>query len=149
MTPCHETLLDGSAQETEIDKFLRKNPSVFVHGLREFNTAHHGAWVIPQQAIRPPMHNTQKGLIPDYILGGRSSGGFNWFVVELKGASHQMLTESNQWLFFSSVANNAIGQVVEYIDYCASAQSFLRDSLGLTDFREPKQIGGQNRGTPY
>ncbi len=82
----------------------------------------------------------QKGLIPDFIVGGCNSGGFSWFVLELKGADQQMLTESNNYLYFSSTVNKAIGQVIEYIDYCASVQSFLRDSLRLTDFREPKGL---------
>jgi len=68
------------------------------------------------------MGTIQKGLIPDYIVGGCSSGGFNWFVLELKGADRQMLTASNNYLYLSSAANKAIGQVIEYIDYCASAQ---------------------------
>jgi hypothetical protein len=144
-----ETLLDENAQETALDNFLRKNPSVFIHCLRDFNTAHHGAWVISQQNIRPSLQNNQKGLIPDYILGGRSSLGFTWFVVELKGANHQMLTESKKSLYLNSVANRAIGQVIEYIDYCASAQSFLRDSLKLTDFREPKGLIIMGRETEF
>lgn len=41
-------------------------------------------------------------------------------------------------LYFGSVANKAICQTIEYIDYCASAQAYLRDTLKLKDFREPK-----------
>ena len=135
-----ESLLNEDAQETAIDKFLKKNPSVFIHCLRDFGTAHHGGWVISQPHIRSPLPNNQKGLIPDYILGGRNSLGFNWFVVELKGANHQMLAESNGSLYLNSVTNRAVGQVIEYIDYCASSQSYLRDTLKLIDFREPKGL---------
>jgi hypothetical protein len=135
-----ELLLEMNGNETNIDKFLRGNPSVLVNSLRPLSTGHHGAWVIPQQAIRPSLGTTQKGLIPDYIIGGRNSGGFSWFVLELKGADQQMLNESNSYLYLSSTVNKAVGQVVEYIDFCASAQSFLRDSLCLTAFREPKGL---------
>ncbi len=133
-----ETLVEGNAGETEIANFLKNNKSVLVNSLRSLNTGHHGAWVIPKQMVRPPMAESQKGLIPDYVLGGLSSDGFEWFVLELKGADQRIITESNNLLYFGSVANKAICQTIEYIDYCASVQAYLRDSLKLRDFREPK-----------
>jgi hypothetical protein len=135
-----EFLLDKNSSETELDKFLRDNPSVLVNSLRALKTGYDGAWVISQQLIRSSMSAIENGLIPDFIVGGCNSCGFGWFVLELKGADQQMLTESNNYLYFSSTVNRAIGQVVEYIDYCASAQSFLRDSLCLTDFTRPKGL---------
>ncbi len=135
-----ELLLENNASETELDKFLRNNPSVLANSLRPLSTGHHGVWVISQQTIRPSMSATHKGLIPDFIVGGRNSGGFSWFVMELKGADREMLNEKNNYLYFSPTANHAIGQVIEYIDYCASAQSFLRDTMHLTEFREPKGL---------
>lgn len=135
-----ESLLNTKAKESELDNFLKVNPNIFVNGLRIFGTGHHGAWVIPQQVIRPPLSTEQKGLIPDYILGGHNSDGFNWFVVELKGADQKILNVSNNSMYFTSTVNKAIGQVIEYIDYCAYAQAYLRDSLGLTNFREPRGL---------
>ncbi len=131
-------LVQKNAGETEIAGFLKENKSVLVNGLRSFKTGHHSAWVIPKQMVRPPMTEQQKGLIPDYILGGLSSDGFSWFVLELKGANEKILTKTNNTLYFNSVTNKAICQTIEYIDYCASAQAYLRDTLKLTDFREPK-----------
>ncbi len=131
-------MIENNAGETEIADFLKSNKGVLINGLREFKTGHHAAWVIPEQTVRPPMTKSQKGLKPDYILGGLSSDGFSWFVLELKGANEMILTESNNILYFGSVANKAICQTIEYIDYCASAQSYLRDTLKLNDFREPK-----------
>jgi hypothetical protein len=129
-----EFLLDKSSSETELDKFVRDNPSVLVNSLRVLKTGYDGAWVIPQQVIRSSMGSIQNGFIPDSIVGGCNPCCFSWFVLEFKGADQQMLSESNNYLCFSSTVNRAIGKVVEYIDYCASAQSFLRESLCLTDF---------------
>lgn len=133
-----KSMIECNAGETEIADFLINNKGALVNSLRSFNTGHHAAWVIPKQIVRPPMTESQKGLIPDYILGGLNSDGFSWFVLELKGANEKILIESNNSLYFGSVANKAICQTIEYIDYCASAQSYLRDSLKLTNFREPK-----------
>jgi hypothetical protein len=38
----------------------------------------------------------------------------------------------------SSIANRGICQLLQYIDYCSAAQSYLRDTLKLKEFREPK-----------
>jgi len=135
-----EFLLDKNSNETELHKFLRDNPSVLVNSLRVLRTGYDGAWVISQQLIRSSMGAIQNGLIPDFIVGGCNPCCFSWFVLEFKGADQQMLSESNNYLYFSSTVNMAIGQVVEYIDYCASAQSFLRESLCLTYFMGVKGL---------
>jgi len=135
-----ENLIENRANETTIDKFLRDNPNILVHCLRSLSTGHHGAWVIPQQTIRSSMAGVTTGLIPDYIIGGKSSDGFEWFVLELKGANQTLFVNLKKTFYLSSVANKAICQTLEYIDYCSSIQSHLRDSFKLTDFREPKGL---------
>ena len=135
-----EELIEKNVNETQIDKFLRVNPNILVNCLSSFSTGHHGAWVIPQQQIKPSMVSKHKGLIPDYIIGGKSSDGFEWFVLEMKGISDRLFTKSGKLLYLSSVLNKAICQTMEYIDYCSSQQSYLRETLRLTDFREPKGL---------
>jgi hypothetical protein len=111
-----------------------------VNSLQVLKTGYDGAWVISKQLIRSSMSANENGLIPDFIVGGCNPCCFSWFVLEFKGADQQMLSESNNYLHFSSTVNMTIGQVVEYIDYCASAQSFLRESLCLTDFTGVKGL---------
>ena len=135
-----ELLLDKNSSEAELGSFLRDNPSVLVNSLRVLKTGYDGAWIISQQLIRTTVPSIENGLIPDFIVGGCNSCCCSWLVLELKGADQQILTESNNYLYFSSTVNMAIGRVVEYIDYCISAQSFLRDSLFLTDFMIPKGL---------
>lgn len=135
-----EELIEKNVNETQIDKFLRVNPNILVNCLSSFSTGHHGAWVIPQQQIKPSMVSKHKGLIPDYVIGGKNSDGFEWFILEMKGISDRLFTKSGKLLYFSSVLNKAICQTMEYIDYCSSQQSYLRETLRLTDFREPKGL---------
>lgn len=135
-----EFLLDKNSSEAELGSFLRDNPSVLVNSLRVLKTGYDGAWIISQQLIRTTVPSIENGLIPDFIVGGCNSCCCSWFVLELKGADQQILTESNNYLYFSSTVNMAIGRVIEYIDYCISAQSFLRDFLLLTDFMIPKGL---------
>lgn len=133
-------ILNYRSDETTIDTFLRNNPEVMVNALSFASTGHHGAWVVPQQNVRPPQVNVIHGLKPDYIVGGRSSDGFKWFVIELKGANEKIFSNSNGRLIFSKTVHKGVFQLLEYIDYCSEIQSYLRDTLQLTGFREPKGI---------
>ncbi|MFQ5685403.1 MAG: Shedu anti-phage system protein SduA domain-containing protein [Candidatus Scalindua sp.] len=135
-----KALIGDNASETKIENFLKTNKNILANILRLLNTGNQGAWNIPKQVVRPHGPHNQKGHIPDYILGGLSSNGLEWYVLELKGANQKILKETNNILCFSSDANKAICQVIEYIDYCTEAQAYLRDTLKLKDFREPKGL---------
>ncbi len=71
-----ETLIRNSAGEREVDSFVSENPVMLTIPLDFSSTGHHGAWVIPKKSIRPRISNDTPGLIPDFIVGGKSSGGF-------------------------------------------------------------------------
>jgi hypothetical protein len=77
------------------------------------------------------------GLVPDFIIGGRSSLGFQWMVVELKGADENVFSKNGRDISLSRTASRGVCQLLEYIDFCAKSQANIRDSLNLTDFREP------------
>lgn len=130
--------IESKRGETEIDDFIKKNPVVLTMVLDFLSTGHHGAWVIPKKIIRSKVSVNIPGLIPDFIVGGRSSSGFAWVVVELKGIKDNLFTVKKNNLSFNSIANRGICQLLEYIDFCGKAQSHIRDILKLTDFREPK-----------
>ena len=132
----HE-LVQRSSGEREIDTFLKENTHILATLMNFTQFGHHGTWVIPQQQIRPPQSVKQKGMKPDYIVGVKGSDGYRWFVVELKGADQNIFTEKNGNIVFSNIVNNGICQLLGYIDYCSSAQAYLRDSLNLNGFREP------------
>lgn len=135
-----QELIHLSVPETELDKFLRNNLSVFACCLAFASIGHHGTWIIPQQQIRPPQTPVLPGLKPDYIIGGKNSDGFFWYVVELKGANENIFSGIDSQPYFSKAANKGISQLLGYIDYCSEAQSYLRDTLRLTGFREPRGL---------
>jgi len=135
------TLLDTGASETDADKFLRDNPALIGQCLNFTNFGHHGMWVIPQKLIDPGASPKQRGLKPDYLFGGKNSDGFSWCVAELKGPEDKLFrrgSDGRKSVSFSAVANEGICQLLQYIDYCTSAQSYFRDHFGLNDFREPR-----------
>lgn len=131
-------LINKGAGETEIDGFLKTNLEVFSIALDFFKTGHHGAWIIPQQDIKP--QTSEPGLKPDYIIGGKSSDGFGWWVIDLKGADEKIFTDKGNRTCFSNKANMGIFQILEYINYCAKMQSYMREALSLVGFREPKGL---------
>lgn len=135
------SLLARGATETDADDFLRKNPALIGQCLNFTNFGHHGMWVIPQKLIDPGASPKRKGLKPDYLFGGKNSDGFFWCVAELKGPQDRLFkraADGRQTISFSAVANEGICQLLQYMDYCSSAQSYFRDHFGLNDFRESR-----------
>ena len=130
-------LVHNNSGEKALDKYIQKNPNVLSMALKYAHTGHHGGWVIPQQIIKPKISTSNNGLIPDYIIGGKSSDGFDWWVVELKGANASIFSRTKGKLRFSHTLNEAICQLMEYIDYCSEIQATLRDQFRLKGFREP------------
>lgn len=134
-------LLKNGATETDADTFLRENPALIGQCLNFTNFGHHGMWVIPQKLIDPGASPKRKGLKPDYLFGGKNSDGFFWCVAELKGPQDRLFKRANDsrnTISFSTIVNEGICQLLQYMDYCSSAQSYFRDHFGLNDFREPR-----------
>lgn len=130
-------LIKQNSGEKEIDEFLKNNTNILAKCMNFTQFGHHGSWVISQQQVRPPQSSQQKGMKPDYLVGGKGSDGYRWFVVELKGSNQSIFTEKKGSIVFSNIVNQGICQLLSYIDYCSSAQGYLRDSLNLNGFREP------------
>jgi len=127
-------LVMGNAGERKLDAYISQHP-VLLTALLDFkNTGHHAAWVVPKKAIRSKVSSEIPGLIPDFIVGGKNSFGITWYVVELKGAEHSLFTKSGGNLYLSNTANRGLCQVLEYMHFCNSSQSYLRDTLKLFEF---------------
>jgi len=128
-----EALINKSASETEIDKYLSSNPELLSSVLDINNTGHHGAWVIPKSKIRNKISSEMPGLIPDFLIGGKNSCGISWYVIELKGASHKLFSYSGKKLRLSNVANLGLMQVLEYMHFCNTSQSYLRETMKFSE----------------
>jgi hypothetical protein len=135
-----EELIKNNSAEKIIDGFLVGHPSIFTIALDAYSTGHHGSWVFPKQMIRPRIREI-RGLIPDFLIGGKSSDGFSWWVVEVKGANETIFAINNKdEIYFSGETNKGLCQLLEYVDFCSESQSNLRDSFKLQHFREPNGI---------
>ncbi len=133
-----KSLVESNSTETEIDKHITNNPVLLTSILDFNNTGHHAAWVIPKKLIRQNISEGVPGLIPDFLVGGRNSFGITWYVVELKGANHSLFNYSSNKLCLSSTANKGLCQVLEYMHFCNKSQSYLRDTLKLSEFVSAK-----------
>ncbi|MGP1387875.1 MAG: Shedu anti-phage system protein SduA domain-containing protein [Thainema sp.] len=130
---------NANCGESEIDRYLNSNKEILSYIMPILNTGNHGIWIIPQLNIRPSTH-ISKGMKPDYIVGGCNSDGYLWSVVELKSPNQNIFSEENTKIGLNKVVNQGVCQLIEYMDYCSEAQSYLRDTLKLNEFREPSGI---------
>lgn len=134
-------LIDGNVSETEIHNYLERNRELFAFALYAFQTGHHATYVISKQNIKPHIKtDNSKGMIPDFLVGGENSDGITWWVIELKGVSDKVFTSDGEHVYFNSVTNKGVFQLLEYIDFCNENQSMLREVFGLKDFREPNAL---------
>ena len=134
-----KNLLETRSSETDIESFLAINKEVLSLSVFLFSTGHHATWIFPKQHIRPASGATG-GLIPDYVLAGQNSDGLSWWILELKGADHNAFTTKGKRVYLSTEANKGVCQLTNYIDVSARSQSYLRDELKLSDYREPRGI---------
>ena len=132
-------LIEEKASETEVDKYLTTNKPLWDYFFP--HKGNHGIWVIPKQQIKAKVGESDRGLIPDYIICTKNSDGFQYWVVELKGITESLLTiNSAREIYFSSEGNKGISQLIEYIDFCSKFQTKLREEFRFKDFREPNGI---------
>jgi|SRR5665213_548236 len=110
-----QRLLAEGAGETALERFLGANPEVLALTMYMYMTGHHAAWIYPKAQIRAA-NDDIRGLIPDYILAEASSNGVSWFMLELKGASQRAFTKKGTRVYLSSVANQGVSQLLNYMD---------------------------------
>jgi len=132
-----ESLIIKRSRERTIDQFLKKNKNILSILLER--RGHHETLVIPEQAIRLNSP-TCKGLRPDYILRGKNSDGYSYWVVELKGADAELFKEKGNQIYLSGAANLGLCQLLQYISFCKDNQSSIKDMLKFDEFNEPKGI---------
>lgn len=132
-------LVRSKPNERQIEAFLGENREVLALAIWMYSTGHHMAWIFPKRQIKAS-GRPDSGLIPDYILAGASSGGIEWFILELKGADTPAFSRRGKHICLSPEANAGVCQLLNYIDVSSRDQAYLRDGLKLSGFREPRGI---------
>lgn len=133
-------LIEKEASETEIHQFLENNQQIWGHLLGVYNTANHGFTVYSKQEITPHIKEKNKGLIPDFIIGGENSDGWQWWIIEIKSPKDLIFSNAKGYLHFSDIANKGICQLLEYVSISNKLQAHLRDHFGFKNFDNPKGI---------
>lgn len=133
-------LINRNASETEIDQFLTRNKSLLAVFLSLFSTGHHHTWVIPKKIIKTKAYTSDKGLIPDFLVGGSDSDGKNWYAIELKSPNDKLFTTSSNKIYFSAQMNKGMNQLMDYIQILDRDQAHLRDAHKLIDLSNPKGV---------
>lgn len=133
-------MIENGSNEREIDKLIQGEPNLLSAVLDFVSTGHHGGKAYSQKAIMPHISKERHGLIPDYLISGRSSDGISWWVLELKSPKAKIFSGSGNKLRLSSGANRGVIQLLKYLDFCSQHQSMLRDTLKLERFREPNGL---------
>ena len=110
--------------EEDIQKFLESNPLLLAMHLG----GGHGRWVLPKQRLGSEH-------VTDFVIGERSSIGFEWYAVELESPHAKMFTKKGDP---SHALTHAIRQIQDWRAWLQRNQNYAarnRDEsgLGLTD----------------
>lgn len=74
-----KTLLDSNCNEQAILKYIKDNKSYYIIGsiFSQYNFGHHAAYIFPEFKL-------STNYRADYLLVGRSSGGYEFIFIELE-----------------------------------------------------------------
>lgn len=92
--------LARATRETDLQKFLAVNPMLLAQQLG----GGHGRWVIPQKRLGCQ-------FVPDFMVGEKSSAGFEWYAVELESPTAKMFTKAGDP---SRQLNHAMRQISDW-----------------------------------
>ncbi|WP_339511906.1 Shedu immune nuclease family protein [Pseudomonas sp. RL_15y_Pfl2_60] len=116
--------LDNATCEEDIQQFLQNHPQILI---QHFGGGH-GRWVIPKKKLGSEH-------VTDFIIGQKSSIGFEWQVVELESPLRPLFNKSGDP---SQYLNHAIRQIQDWRIWLNSNQNYAsrpksESGLGLTE----------------
>lgn len=118
-----EDVVNGAADERPVQKYLEERPIMLVQALG----GGHGRWAIPQKRLGSE-------YVPDFMVGEKSSIGFEWIAVELESPQAQVFNRGNGDP--SRQLNHAIRQIQDWRSWLVSNQNYAdrprsENGLGL------------------
>jgi hypothetical protein len=119
-----QNALDSATREEDIQQFLQNNPQLLIQHLG----GGHGRWVIPKKKL-----GTEH--ITDFVIGQRSSIGFEWQAVELESPLKPLFNKNGDP---SQYLNHAIRQIQDWRSWLVVNQNYASraiadNGLGMTD----------------
>jgi len=116
--------LNSAEGEVEMQAYLEEHPIALIQHLG----GGHGRWVISHKRLGAE-------LVPDFLIGERSSLGFEWYGVELESPTASLFNTSGDP---SATLTHAIRQIIDWrvwleknLDYAVRPRD--KQGLGLTD----------------
>lgn len=132
--------LVDAGSETRIHAYLEAHPHFWRHFLSTYRTGHHNFVVVSKQQISPHIPGVRHGQIPDFIIGGKNSDGWSWYVIELKSPNQKLFSGSGGKSRLSNIANGGVLQMMAYRNFCGEYQGVMRDLFKLEEFSEPTAV---------
>lgn len=119
-----ERCLSVATRESDLQEFLSSNPILLAQQLG----GGHGRWVIPQKRLGSEH-------VTDFIVGEKSSIGFEWYAVELESPQAKMFTKAGNP---TQKLTHAIRQIQDWRAWLQRNQNYaalprIEGGLGLTD----------------
>jgi len=114
--------VENAKNEHEIQSFLNVNRSSLIQHLG----GGHGRWVIPKKKLGAEYET-------DFVIGQKSSAGYEWMAVELESPRAHVFTKGGD---FTAAANHAIRQITDWRVWLRSNMSYAEkprsdNGLGL------------------
>ncbi len=121
----YREVLDAGTDEGPLQRHLALNPLLVVQHLG----GGHGRWVLPQKRLGAE-------YVPDFVVGERSSSGYEWQFVELQSPSARLFVSSSGRQ--SAQLDEGLRQISEWRRWLADNRDYARrprssNGLGLTD----------------
>jgi hypothetical protein len=126
-TPAEAALrncVQTATTERAVQLVLEEHPVLLARALG----GGHGRWVIPQKALGAEH-------VPDFIIGAKSSLGYEWTIVELESPTRRMFNKNGDP---TQALNHAIRQIADWRSWLSVNLDYARRSrdangLGLYD----------------
>lgn len=117
-------VLGNAKDERPLQKHLEAHPLLLAQCVR----GGHGRWVLPQKQLGSE-------FVTDFMVGERSSIGFEWLVVELERPRARLFTKTGDP---TAQLNHAIRQITDWRAWLQANQNYAarrrdQQGLGLTD----------------
>jgi hypothetical protein len=118
-------VLDEATDEKPLQKHFANNPLLLIQHLR----GGHGRWVLSQKRLGSE-------YVPDFVVGEKSSSGFEWQFVELQSPRARLFVPSSGR--YSPQFDEGIKQIQEWRRWLDDNRQYARNpksrnGLGLTD----------------
>jgi hypothetical protein len=124
----------AARREQILQRYLQEHPLLLI----QFLGGGHGRWVIPQKRLGAE-------FVPDFVIGERHTGGFEWILVELESPTASMFRKDGDP---SRQFGHGLRQIIDWRAWLARNRNYATQpradaGLGLTDISSNSRVASQ------